>query len=69
MGATSELQETIKAELGEIKEQAGYMPFKQVADGTWFEACLQSSLGKYQEMADDFIEMLASKAKDKKPKG
>jgi len=24
---------------------------------------------EYQEMADDFIEMLASKAKDKKPKG
>ena len=24
---------------------------------------------EYQEMADDFIQMLASKAKDKKPKG
>ena len=52
MGATSELQETVKAEIGELREQAGYMSFKQIADGDWFEACLKSSLGRYREMAD-----------------
>ncbi len=52
MGATSELQETIKAELAELREQAGYMAFRQIAGGDWFEACLKSSLGKYRQMAD-----------------
>jgi uncharacterized tellurite resistance protein B-like protein len=52
MGATSEIQETIRAELAEFREQAGYMAFEQIAGGDWFEACLTSSLGKYREMAD-----------------
>jgi hypothetical protein len=52
MGATSELQETVKAELNELREQAGYMSYKQIAGGEWFEACVTSSLGKYREMAD-----------------